>query len=80
MNPDTIDLAILATCAGEKSVSPAEVAESLMPGGHWQSLLPKVKERAVALMLEGRLEILRKGRPVTDPADVRGVIRLRAKA
>ncbi|MBI1244906.1 MAG: DUF3253 domain-containing protein [Alphaproteobacteria bacterium] len=79
MNPDTIDLAILATCAGEKSVSPSDVAEALMPGGHWQSLLPKVKERAIAMMLDGRLEILRKGKPVTDPAAVRGVIRLRAK-
>ena len=80
MNPETIDLAILATCAGEKSVSPAEVAEGLMPGGHWQALLPKVKERAIALMIEGRIEILRKGKPVTDPVEVRGVVRLRAKA
>ncbi|MBL8833541.1 MAG: DUF3253 domain-containing protein [Rhodospirillales bacterium] len=79
MNPETVDAAILAVCAGEKSVSPSDVAEALMPGGHWQSLLPVVKKRAVALMLEGRIEILRKGRPVTDPEDVRGVIRLRAK-
>jgi len=79
VNPETVDAAILAVCAGEKSVSPSDVAEVLMPGGHWQSLLPVVKKRAVALMLEGRIEILRKVRPVTDPEDVRGVIRLRAK-
>ena len=77
MNPDTIDAAILAVCAGEKSVSPSDVAEALMPGGKWQSLLPKVRERALALMTEGKIEILRKGKPIAEPEDMRGVVRLR---
>jgi hypothetical protein len=40
-------------------------------------LMPRVRKAALALQAEGRLEILRKGKPVPAEA-VRGVIRLRA--
>jgi hypothetical protein len=79
VNQDTVDAAILAVCAGEKSVSPSDVAEALMPGGKWQSLLPVVRARALALMAEGKIEILRKGRPIASPEEMRGVVRLRAR-
>jgi hypothetical protein len=35
-----------------------------------------VRRAAIGLALAGRIDILRKGKPV-DPVDVRGVIRLR---
>ena len=79
---DDIDRSILALTAARgplSSISPSEVAIALQPDGKWQSLLSKVRSRAVALMLDGKIEILRKGKPVEDPEDVRGVIRLRAK-
>jgi len=58
-----------------KSICPSEVARALMPEG-WQVLMTPVRQAAVALTAEGRLEILRKGKPV-EPGEVRGVIRLR---
>ncbi len=82
-SPDDIDRTLLeltAAAGARSSISPSEVAIALLAHGKWQALLPKIRERAVALMLEGRVEVLRKGKPVADPEDVRGVIRLRAKA
>jgi hypothetical protein len=70
----------------EKSICPSEVARALRPGlgagpdASWQSLLPQVRRVAVGLARAGRIEILRKGRPVAppeDPATLKGVIRLR---
>ena len=58
----------------EKSICPSEVARALLP--EWQGLMGAVRRVAVRLAMAGRIEILRKGKPV-DPADVRGVIRLR---
>ncbi len=58
----------------EKSICPSEVARALAP--EWQSLMGAVRRVAVRLAQAGRIEILRKGKPV-DPAGVRGVIRLR---
>ncbi len=59
----------------DKSICPSEVARALLP--EWQSLMGAVRRVAVRLAVAGRIEILRKGKPV-DPVDVRGVIRLRA--
>ena len=60
------------------SVSPNDVARSLAAGDEaaWRSLLGPVRQAAMALAAEGRLEILRKGRAV-PAAEARGVIRLR---
>jgi len=79
---DALDAAILAavsTKGARASVSPSQVA-ILLAGetAGWQALLPKIRARAVALMEAGKIEILRKGKPVADAGDVRGVIRLRA--
>jgi hypothetical protein len=41
----------------------------------WRNHLVQVRRAAVALALEGRLVIFRKGKPV-DPEDFRGVYRL----
>ena len=57
-----------------KSICPSEVARVLTP--EWQTLMSAVRRVAVRLAQAGRIEILRKGKPV-DAVDVRGVIRLR---
>lgn len=59
-----------------KSICPSEVARALRPEA-WQPLMGPVRQAAVALAREGRLEVLRKGRPAALE-ELRGVIRLRA--
>ena len=61
----------------ERTIGPMDVARAL-GGDHpdgWGPLMPQVRRAAVRLMKQGRLIILRKGRPV-DPDDFRGVYRL----
>jgi hypothetical protein len=79
-DPITATILRLTQAAGAgKSISPSEVAMALEPvDGEWQKLLPRVRVRAVALALAGQIEILRKGKPVPDPEEAKGVIRLRA--
>ncbi|MFT8242503.1 DUF3253 domain-containing protein [Roseomonas sp. BN140053] len=76
--PEEIAAAILRV-AGErgprKTICPSEVARAL-GGEEWRPLMTPVRNAAVALAREGRLEVLRKGKPAElDP--LRGVIRLR---
>lgn len=58
------------------SICPSEVARAIAP--EWRPLLGAVRRAAIRLSEAGRIDILRKGQPVTGEA-VRGVIRLRAK-
>lgn len=80
--PNLIADAILAQTAArgaDKSICPSEVARALAGGeAGWQALMVPVRAAAIALQREGRIEILRKGKPVA-PEEVRGVIRLRVK-
>lgn len=80
---DPLDAAILQLTrdAGTgKSISPSDVAMALEPqDGEWQKLLPRIRARAVELVHAGKIEILRKGKPVPNPEGAKGVIRLRAK-
>ena len=60
-----------------KTICPSEVARELggpHPDG-WGPLMQPVRRVAVRLAHEGRVAILRKGRPV-DPDDFRGIYRL----
>jgi hypothetical protein len=57
-----------------KSICPSEVARA-MGGEDWHPLMTPVRNAAIALAQEGRLLILRKGKPVA-PEGVKGVIRL----
>lgn len=57
------------------SLSPPEVAQKLRPNGDWQALLTPVRRAAVALAVQGRLIIYRKGKPV-DPNSFSGVYRI----
>jgi hypothetical protein len=78
--PEDIEATILSLIEAQepgKTVGPSDVARALggpHPDG-WSPLMQPVRRVAVRLMKEGRLVILRKGRPV-DPDDFRGVYRI----
>ncbi|MET0968219.1 MAG: DUF3253 domain-containing protein [Tardiphaga sp.] len=73
-----LDEAILAvlTQNGDGTLSPPEIAHQVQPDGDWHALLVPIRRAAVTLALAGRLVIYRKGKPVEDPNDFRGVYRL----
>ncbi len=70
----------------DKSVCPSEVARALsegqptegQPPQDWRQHMHAVRQEAIRLAKAGRIEILRKGKPV-EPGEVRGVIRLRSR-
>jgi hypothetical protein len=74
---------VLEALGTEKSASPIDVARAFAQGDPdpeaWRRHLTAVRRAAVRLCEAGRIEILRKGKPV-PPADMRGVIRLRLRA
>jgi len=82
--PDSSDieaalLRLVAERGPGKTVDPAEAARAL-GGSHpdqWGPLMQPIRRIAVALAEQGRVIILRKGRPV-DPHDFKGVYRLTA--
>lgn len=61
----------------DKSISPEDAAKDVAAQRDvdWHSLLQPVRRAAIRLALEGRLTILRKGKPA-DPSDFKGVYRL----
>jgi hypothetical protein len=70
-------LRLVAERGAGKTCCPSEIARALggpHPDG-WGPLMQPVRRVAVRLTKEGRLAILRKGRPV-DPDDFRGIYRL----
>lgn len=70
-------LRLVAERGPGKTICPSEVARALggpHPDG-WGPLMQPVRRVAVRLAHEGRVAILRKGRPV-DPDDFRGIYRL----
>ena len=80
VNPEDLESAMLALLEERgpgKTIGPADVAQAIggnQPEG-WGPLMQPVRKVAVRLMKEGRIVILRKGRPV-DPDDFRGTYRL----
>ena len=80
-SPEEIEARILALLSERegRTVGPTDVARSL-GGDHpdrWGPLMPPIRRAAVKLMKQGRLVILRKGKPV-DPRDFKGVYRVAA--
>ncbi len=71
-------LAIAAERGAGRSLCPSEAARRLAPED-WRPLMARVRREAIALAREGRIEILRKGKPVDPDAGIRGVIRLRIR-
>lgn len=70
-------LRLLAAAAPGRTISPADVAQSL-GGAHpdgWGPLMKPIRAAAVRLARQGLIVIIRKGR-VVDPGDFRGVYRL----
>ena len=61
----------------DRSICPSEVARALDEAR--RPLRGAVRQVAAGLAEAGRIEILRKGKPI-QPAAMHGVIRLRAKA
>lgn len=74
---EAVILEMTAERGAEKSICPSEVARAF--GDEWRGLMKPVRAAAVTLARAGRIEILRKGKPVADIEDFRGVIRLRVK-
>jgi hypothetical protein len=75
---ETVILRLLDERGPGKTVSPTEAARALGgsdPAG-WGPLMQPVRQVAVRLAREGRVVIIRKGKPV-DPSDFKGVYRLR---
>jgi hypothetical protein len=73
-------LALAAERGPDKTFCPSEAARAIggpHPDG-WGPLMQPVRRVAVRLALDGRLQILRKGKPV-DPLDFKGVYRLAAR-
>jgi hypothetical protein len=68
-------LRLVAERGPDKSISPSDLARVMSP--EWRQMLSAVRRAATRLAAAGRIDILRKGKKV-DPADVKGVIRLRA--
>jgi len=61
----------------DKTISPSDVARDLggpHPDG-WGPLMQPIRRVAIALAMDGRIVILRKGRPA-DPRDFKGVYRI----
>ncbi|MEE2527085.1 DUF3253 domain-containing protein [Hyphobacterium sp. HN65] len=77
MDNDTVEAVIMtlveARGAG-KSICPTDAAREL-DAEHWRGRLGAVKQAAVRLALAGKVDILRKGKPV-DPTDFKGVYRI----
>ncbi len=60
-----------------KSICPSEAAR-LLDEVEWRSRLGEVRAAAARLSRAGRIDILRKGRPI-EPGEMRGVVRLRVR-
>ncbi len=74
-------LDLLRARGPEKSACPTEVARAFTTDPDpdaWRRHLSAVRRVAVRLARDGRIEILRKGKPVA-PDEARGVIRLRLR-
>ena len=87
---DPVAMAILDTLAGGKpgaTVAPESVARAIATArarpsdgpNAWRRYLSAVKQQALHLARQGRIEIVRKGKPV-DLADFKGVVRYRLPA
>lgn len=77
MSEDRIETAILTLVeqrGAQKSICPSEAAREAF-GEDWNDHMRHVRSAAVHLARQGRISILRKGKPV-DPESFKGVYRL----
>ncbi|HEY9079636.1 DUF3253 domain-containing protein [Magnetovibrio sp.] len=81
---DPVAVAILAALTGASSLSFKDIAMKMADARRrpkdgpdlWKRYLTAVKQQAVFLARQGRIEIVRKGE-VADPNDFKGIVRLR---
>lgn len=84
---DPVAQTILTLLSGQepgRSISPMDAAKAVAEGrgrrddspDPWRRYMNAVRQQAVHLARQGRIEITRKGKPV-DPNDFKGVVRLR---
>ena len=80
-----IILALTDAAGPTGSISPTDAAHAVARAAGtdsnpdaWHQYLSAVRRAAIRLALEGRIDILRKGKPV-PPEGVKGVIRLRIR-
>lgn len=81
---DPVAVAILSTLADASSLSFKDIAVHIAEHRRrpkdgpdlWKRYLSAVKQQAVHLARQGRVEIIRKGE-VADPNDFKGIVRLR---
>ena len=69
-------LSLIAQRGEQSSACPSEVARTLLPKG-WRELMPRVREAALRLCQQGRLDISQKGVSVPKLDTLRGPIRIR---
>jgi hypothetical protein len=76
---ETKMLSLIAARGPDKTICPSDVARAIAgsESSAWGRLMIPIRRVAVRLASEGRIVILRKGKPV-DPADFKGVYRLGA--
>ncbi|ESQ74774.1 DUF3253 domain-containing protein [Asticcacaulis sp. AC402] len=68
-------LALLSQVRSHESISPNDVAKAIS-AENWQRELPKVRAVIVGLARQGRIEVVRKGKPV-EPEGLKGIYRVR---
>jgi len=81
---DPLAVRLMALAADPRGVAPEAVARAVAaerakpkdPPDLWRRYLTPVKQQATHLARQGRLEILRKGKPV-PPDEARGLVRYR---
>jgi hypothetical protein len=79
--PEVIESTLLELAAqrgADRTLDPSEVARAI-GGSHpdgWGPLMQPIRQAAIRLMKEGKLVIVRKGRPV-DPDDFKGIYRIK---
>jgi len=66
---------LLSQVRTDVSISPNDVAKAIDAVG-WRRELPKVRGVIIGLARQGRLEVLRKGKPIA-PEGFKGIYRIR---
>jgi hypothetical protein len=68
---------LLSQVRDKESISPNDIAKAV-DATNWRRELPKVRAVIVGLARQGRIEVMRKGKPV-EPEGLKGIYRIRLK-
>ena len=70
-----LDLA--ATRLNGSTLCPSEATRAVFPEEDWKNQMERTRQAARRLFHAGKIEILQKGKIVSDPSNLKGPIRLR---